>query len=289
MPQQPITSFALCQLPGAPQAVRRLALTEAAQEHLTEMVREQKPYMTDAGLERVPFDPTYQTDDSSVLWISGFALPEHVSEAVDNPLEVPLFDRGEQIRNVRALFHANSPNDIVFQCWRNFSLLGQQRTWLLLSNNTFDLEAEKLPLVIDRRIDAAFENGDLLFRSYANTNSVLDMLDYVSEATEGDIVAFAESELFNGDANELASKCSRVHRRQIRLLVTSKMLGQQSVEELGAKATEVEYALPVDHGKIMLPTGGQALTELLRFLSDRIYRGPVTGDTYVANSARRRS
>jgi hypothetical protein len=287
---RPILSFAVCHVPGAPNAVRLLRMTDDAQERITVMIEEQLDYLVGENLMRVPFDPTYTTDDESVLWIKGFGLPDHIEEAIALPKEVPSFSASEEIDRIKFIFHADSNENLFFQCWRNFEVLNRGKIWFLLSRDTFVTEEEgKVPLVLERRLDAVFWDGDLFFKSYANTSAMLAMLDYVSEATAEDIEAFATIGLFEGNPKELGERCSRLHLKHIRLLIQSGILRDQNVTDLYNKAHEVDYELPMSKdGHIVLPSRSRDLTALLKFLSDRIYRGIITGHTYVATSSTRK-
>jgi hypothetical protein len=284
----PVEAFAIVSVPGSPSAVRRLPLTQQAQDVIAEVIREQLPIFCNEDIERVPFDPTYRTQQNTVLCIEGFQLPDHICEAIDTPLEVPEFEKAENVRRIRALFYVSPTGNVFFQCWRNFEVMNRNKVWLLLSGNTF-APVDDAPLVIDRRIDAVFWDEDLLFKSYANASSMLEMLDYVAEATAEDIHEFVAGELFVGDVDALNGQCSRLHRKQIRLLVQSgalKLLAEESVETLIEKAAEVSYELPIGDDKVKIPNGGKELTALLHFLNDRFYRGLIRDNVFIAESAR---
>lgn len=284
----PIQAFAIVAVPGSPRAVRRLPLTQQAQNSIAEVIKEQLPIFCGDDIERVPFDPTYRTQHNTVLCIDGFELPDHICEAIDTPSEVPEFEKTETMKRVRAIFYVSPTGNVFFQCWRNFEVMNRSKVWLLLSGTTF-APVEDAPLVIDRRIDAVFWDEDLLFKSYANASSMLEMLDYVAEATAEDIDLFISSELFAGDINALNNHCSRLHRRQIRLLVQSgalERLTEESLPTLAEKAAAVNYKLPMGDSKVKIPNGGKELTGLLHFLNDRFYRGLIRDNVFIAESAR---
>lgn len=282
----PLSSFAICRIAGAPNTVLRLRMDADAQASLDDMVESHLPSFVGNSLNRVAFDPTFQADEEHVISIEGFELPDHIRDAVATPDEVPAFTAQTKVRGIRAIFHVGQKGRVVFQCWRNFDLLGRRKILSLLSKDTFQLE-DRTPFVIERRIDAVYWDGSLFFRSYANASSMLDMLNYVAEATEADIEAFKSADIFDGTAADL-SRCSGLHRRRIRLIVMSEMLKGQTVDGLYEKACEVDYALPVRDGKVVIPSGGQELSDLLSFLGEKIYRGPITGFTYLSTSSRRR-
>jgi hypothetical protein len=267
-----------------------LPLTQQAQESIEAVCREQEPLFfgdNDREIERVPFDPTYRTDEETVLCIEGFELPPHIADAVSIPEEVARFEAGTEAGAVKSAFHVGAGGRIYFQCWRNIEVLGRSKLWLMLSGQTFDIE-RKTPLVLERKLDAIYDDGTLLFKSTPTTSAMLGLLNHVAAATDEDIQAFVSDSMFTGDFNEISARCSHLQRRQIRLLIQSGQLAEQTVENLSAAAEEVGYDLPVDGGMIVIPPRGLALSELLSFLTERIYRAPFSGDSMVAGSARKR-
>lgn len=287
---RPIQAFAICSPPGSPNSVRRLRLTDVATGRIEGIIAAQLSRYVDASLTKVAFDPTYHTEDTSVLWIEGFNLPDHVREAIANPREIPPFARGDEGLRVKALFYLGANGSVFFQCWRNFEVFDREKVWLLLTSDTFDVEPTNEPsLVISRRIDSVFTEGNLFFRSYANASTMLNLLDYVTEATETDIEGFVDLPIFRGDVRKLAERCSSLHRKQIRSLVQGNKLKDKRFADLYDRAASVNYDIPHEGDKILIPDTSKGLTELLGFLNDRIYLGPVTGSEMYANSARLRS
>ncbi|MGC1274026.1 MAG: hypothetical protein WBC44_09990 [Planctomycetaceae bacterium] len=283
----PLDSFAVCRIAGAPNSARRLKLDVVAQTRLGEMAREHIPHFIADDLNRVPFDPTFQSDEEHVICIEDFELPEYVRDAIATPDEVPVFSTHESVAGVKSLFHVGREGRVVFQCWRNFDLLGRRKILSLLSQDTFELES-RTPFVIERRIDAVYWDGRLFFRSYANVSSMLEMVNYVAEATNDDIEAFVASDIFDGDASGMCARCSGLNRRRIRAIISSGLLAGQTVDGLCQNAIEVDYAITLRDGKIAIPASGQALSDLLCFLGEKIYRGPITGQPLLSLSSRRR-
>lgn len=287
MPVAPIDSFLICKIPGSTNAIRRLVMTDQAQSRLEAMLSEQEPAFTGPEIVRVPFDPTYKTDEESVLEIKNFDLPEHIVEALANRNEVPIFEANQNVdTTVKAAFHVGANGTIYFQCWRNVDAFGRQRIWLLLTGDTFQVE-DKTPLVLERRIDAIFLPGDLLFKSMANTSTMLELINYVAEATADDINSFATNPLFTAE-DDLLDRCSKSQRKYVRLLIQTDILKGQTVDSLLLKAAEVGYSMEVSDGKIVIPGGGTALSDLLSFLNERIFKGILSGTSMLANSARKR-
>lgn len=285
----PVSSYAVCAIPGSRTAIRRVVVTPRAQEQVTGIINKCLPTLIADSLERVPFDPTYTAAEGEVISIPDFELPEDIAEPFENVAEIPQFKEDPELKRVRYILHADSAGNMYFQCSRNFSIIRKRQHLFRLVDDGFDVDTGGKPLIIDEKIDAVLWDGNLLFQNHSNTSGMLGLLEYVTEATEDDIRSFTEHPLFTGDCDTIGKECGRMQRKYIRSIVQSGSLdGIVDVADLVARAKSVDYTLPVEQGKVAIPSSGKPLTGLLHFLKERLYRGPVTDDLMVANSARRR-
>lgn len=288
--EKPVSSYAVCAIPGSRTAIRRVVVTPQAQDRVTGIIDTCLPTLVDESLERVPFDPTYTASEGEVIEIPDFELPEDIAEPFENATEIPQFKEDPEIKRVRFIIHADAAGNMFFQCSRNFSLLRKKQHLFRLVDNGFDIDTGGKPLIIDEKIDAVLWNGDLLFQNHGNTSGMLGLLEYVTEATDEDIKSLTDHPLFSGDSVSIGRDCGKLQRKYIRSIVQSGSLdGIVDVDDLATRADLVGYALPVEQGKVAIPSSGKPLTGLLHFLKERLYRGPVTDDLMVANSARRRT
>ena len=281
-----VQSYALLDLSGSPNTVRRLELAEPAQAVVEKLVRDAIPKFTDPELTRVKFDPTYKTDDESVLCIEGYELPEHYVDSLATPSEdVPKLEETARFRRAKALFHDNEEGQVVFQSARRFDLFRFDKKYFLCDGTTFVVD-ERPSLVIGDAADAVYDGERLLFNSTFTTGSFLPLGNHITEATSKDIEILVGSELFSGDATRIAESGTRTIKQKIRLLVMSESLKGFSIEDVLNIAEQTGYSLPVENGKIALPESNRELSDVLSFFTDKMYLGPFSGQTLVANSVR---
>ena len=75
-------------------------------------------------------------------------------------------------------------------------------------------------------------------------------------------------------------------RTQIAKILDSKVLEQHDAKGLQSIASEFSINLRTNNNKIVIPKERESLKELLTFLSEKIYKGPLTGQTMISNSTR---
>ena len=69
-------------------------------------------------------------------------------------------------------------------------------------------------------------------------------------------------------------------------LAKSDVLSTLSVTELQEASQNTKLAIRIQGGKIVMPSKSGETTELMRFLNDGRYVGPVSRDVFITNSHR---
>ena len=126
------------------------------------------------------------------------------------------------------------------------------------------------------------ENGLIKFRSLYNLSRVIDTSTIFRMATDQDVKSFVSqySHLFEIiDINGFLCSTNRNARKYIMSLITSEVLQDRTVESLQAVAAQTQLNLEVQNGKIVMPSKSVDITELMRFLNDSRYAGPISGET----------
>ncbi len=265
--------------------VKQVPLVQNAQKRTAELLKPTLPIFFSDSVEQVAFDPTFSTDEESVMKIAGFDLPDYIKSVLDTPEDVANFTSSDNMRNAKILFHVDSTKTVYFQCWRNFALFSNNRLSLLLRQGAFDVNTST-SLVVDGKVDVIYFDGDLFFKSYATANAVMSLLDYVTEATRDEVNDFVGHRSITGDAS-LADDCNSVQRKLIKSINSKGFLDLIDVNDLKQTADEHGISLTIENGKVVLPEKGPELTKVLRFLNDQVYKGPISGDTLLSNSSRR--
>lgn len=118
---------------------------------------------------------------------------------------------------------------------------------------------------------------------------MIDTSTIFSTATDEQIRDFAGTyeDLFDiNNIDTFVSGSNRNARKYIASLIRSNVLQGIEVETLREASQETGLGIATRNGKIVMPAGSKEITELMRFLNDGRYRGPVSGDPYITNSRR---
>ena len=164
---------------------------------------------------------------------------------------------------------------------RLVSLLFERNTYTRLESSGFRLD-DKLVCIV--------EDGLIKFRSLHNLGRVIDTSAIFSAATDDEVSSFATdySNLFEiGAVEGFVAGTSRNARKYMASLAKSRVLQNHTAETLRDAAAGTGLEIEVRHDKIVMPTRSGRITELMRFLNDGRYVGPVSGDAFITNSRRR--
>ena len=161
------------------------------------------------------------------------------------------------------------------------SLLFEGGTYTRLESTGFRLD-DKLVCIV--------EGGMVKFRSLHNLGRVIDTSTIFSAATDGEVRSFASdySNLFEiADVGMFVDGASRNARKYMASLARSDVLRNHTAASLQAASAGTKLTIELRNGRVAMPTRGGEVTELMRFLNDGRYVGPVSGDAFITNSRRR--
>ena len=160
------------------------------------------------------------------------------------------------------------------------SLFFEAGTYTRLESSAFQL-GDKLVCIV--------EDGLIKFRSLHNLSRVIDTSAIFSTATDGEVTSFAAdySDLFEiDDVNGFVAGTSRNARRYLTSLARSGILRNHTARTLEQASTGTRLPLAVRNGRIVMPCHSRDITELMRFLNDGRYVGPISGNPFITNSRR---
>ena len=179
----------------------------------------------------------------------------------------------------RILVQSFAPSQSLNRPWL-ISLLFEAGTYTRLDASAFRLD-EKLVCIVE---------GDLIkFRSLYSLGRVIDTSAIFSAATDGEVRTFAVdyANLFEiADVDDFVNNSSRNARKYIVSIARSEALRNHTAHTLQTASTGTRLSIVVQHGKIVVPRTGGAITELMRFLNDGRYVGPISGEAFITNSRR---
>lgn len=231
----------------------------------------------------VEFDGNYRVheDDDELLYVT-MALPGPVAEAKTNAMGIVPIDITKD--QIKALFWYED-DTWYFQNFDARRLLRRKRI-LVLSKDTFD-ELKADAFVVEDMVNAVYKGGKYFFPSYNNANKIFSLSDIYHEATKPELVNFAANAKVSIDEDWLVNKANSVIKRHISLLIDSKVLdfADTAIVKADALAYDVDITLDAD-GKIVFPKNLKICKDVLTFLNEQFYTGPITKKRYRTNNKR---
>ena len=231
-------------------------------------------WITDPGETAVAPVPPTATVFADILYSSETSIPPF---------------HAEQIADVRGLAMKSADVDSIrIQSFSKaqvlhekgvMSLFLQRGTYTKLDGPGFRL-ADKLTCIV--------EQGLVKFGSLHTLSRIIDTSSIFSEATDPEVEAFVEQhvDLFSLNLGNFMENTSRNARKYITSLAASGSLQGHTAATLRHEAQQTDLSINIKNGRIVMPEHSGEITELLRFLNDGRYVGPVSGRPFVTNSRR---
>ena len=273
--------------------VRRIPLTNDFQQELGLFFSDQQQAFI-ADRQAIAFTGSYNVDTSEIFQIEDYPLPEMISNALSNPLNNPILDLKAETHRIKALFTGNWTDQqqaVSFQVFDAGKLLS--KGWTLIGSGDTYKKLEEPGLVLQDKLTAHYDNGNLLFTSYHNTKRFLDLSDYYTAATDTDLDSFAENDLFEfEDQDTFKGNADSIIRKKIALLQKNNVLDNLSINDIETVANDLNQHVADEHkiyiatnnGKLVIPKDKKQLKELIRFLDEDYVTAPLTKRRCLTNS-----
>lgn len=287
-----INLFALVEDEQAP--IRRIPLTADLGVELTQFFANQQSDFLNEKKE-IAFSGSYNVDSGEVFTIAEYPIPDAIGSALANPLPCQILDLKNETHRIKALFSghwSNISKTVNFQVFDTGKLLSKGLTLIGSGNNYKKLEEPGL--ILQDKLTAHYENGTLYFSSYHNTKRFLDLSNYYREATDTDLDAFVETELFVfEDESSFKENADSMIRKKVALLQKNKVLENLTVTDIQTVANNFNQGLPPEHhihiaideeGKLVVPQDKKQLKELIRFLDEDYVTAPLSKRKCLTNS-----
>lgn len=293
-PSTPLNFFAITQTDGV-EEVKLIRTTQSVQNQLTSIFLDGATEFADPNLDRVPFSQTYRTDSTEVFCISDFDLSDGIETAIDDPASVDSLDIASgNLPPIKAIFTGWKADggelNVAFQLFKKNQYLTRSGISLIISSGTFN-ELATPGIIITYELVAFFQGGDLLFNSFFNARQVFELADHYRESTQADIDAFVSHEKIQiADAAAFEELADTWVRRKLAIIHDSGLLDQVSAPVIAAKASDfgITVKTSIVDGKeaVEIPEEKKELKELLRFLDEDYFEGPLSAAKFLSNSKR---
>ena len=117
--------------------------------------------------------------------------------------------------------------------------------------------------------------------------SILDVGDIFREATDPEVLAFAQHPgLAVADLEESVDSADQTTRKLINAVTASGILDDFTPAQIQAAAQLTQLEITLENGALVLPADRREVKDMLRFLDESRYSGPLTGTPYETNSRR---
>ncbi|MXX87028.1 MAG: hypothetical protein F4Y71_11270 [Acidobacteria bacterium] len=271
-------------------SVREVPLNASAQEAVAEAFQKQEAEFRE-GVE-VPFDENWMIDAGEIATAAvpaGVGLFDEILTGSQVDLEPVSAEDFDDIHGLAMKPDTGHERVLVQVFGRGQSLTRPWLVSLLYEAGTYT-RLESPGFRLDEKLVCIVENGVIRFRSLYNLGRVIDTSVIFGAATDGEIRQFVAdyASMFDvADVNAFLDATSRNARKYITSVGRSGVLKNHTVQSLQDATEGTKLELEVHNGKIVMPSTGGGITELMRFLNDGRYVGPVSGEAYITNSRRR--
>ena len=271
-------------------SVREVPLTAAAQGDVVQAFGEQEAAFR-RGPE-TPFDENWLNEGREVVTapvppgVDAFAKIDSITDTAVPPIDTGRLD---EVRGLAMKPDTGPGPRVLVQVFApTQSLTRHPFVALFLEAGTYT-RLEPSSFRLDDKLVCIVEHGLVKFRSLHNLGRVIDTSAIFRAATDDDVVDFAStySTLFDiPDVDRFVDGTSRNARRYLASLSRSGVLDSHTAQTLQSASAQTNLSLVVEDGRIVMPRKGSEITELMRFLNDGRYVGPISGKPFITNSRR---
>lgn len=246
--------------------------------------------------EEISFQLGYQLNEDEIWKIENFQIPNEIIYALENPDTLDAYSPIDEAGNtadgyyIKSIFMSeviNGNHLIKFQRFEKSQILKRKKPAIIYKNNMFVKNNDFCLSILDAP-DAIFYDNVFTFINYTNANKVLPLGAYYREATQEEIDTFKETTLFSLSDEDAFDKYALAHnvRGQIAKILDSGVLSNHSATDLKNIATNYDIEINVVNNKVVIPKEKKDIKYFLTFLSEKIYKGPLSGKTLISSSTR---
>lgn len=281
--------FAACRVEGVLQ-VKRVRLDAAVQRSVMDLFEGQEQEFREGVTNEVLFCGNWNPDPEEVLTIEIPAEAEIFEATIRaNATAVPNVDIEHFTEEgIKALFTGRVRNNratVLIQRFTSQQVLSK-RFALFQERNAFRRLTETA-FSLDSKLTCIVENGLIKFKSVGNLRSIIDMIEIYREATNQEVVDFAaHRSLHIADVQNFVANTNQICRKLIHAISDNHVLNDYTPAEIQTAAQATNLTVNITNGRIAVPADGAGIKELLQFLNESRYSGPLSHRPYVTNSQR---
>lgn len=274
--------------------IKRIRVNQNLQNELIQIFEDQRIKFEEGVDTEVEFNGDWKPDDNEVLTLENISEASILISAINanassfNDLQVSNFTN----EPIKAIFTGIKTGNITKVFLQKFSSrqalsLSQLPIIKMQTGNTFVKSTGDI-FTIDNRLVAIIENTKTKFKSFHNLRMVFDLSNFYQEATNEDLEALSQhNSLEVNDVNLLIEQADTTIRKMVHSIIRTDVLGNYSVNEIAEASRDFpDIEVNINNGKLVLPDDKKELKDILHFLLEDIYKGALSGSSYLTNSKR---
>ena len=271
-------------------SVKEVPLSATAQDAVGAAFSRQEAAFRDG--EELPFNENWLNEADQ---IATAPIPEDVFvfaeilHSTDTSLAPMDADHLEEIRGLAIKANNGDRERILVQLFATSQSLSRPLLVSLLFEGGAYTRLETSAFRLDDKLVCIVEDDMIKFRSLHNLSRVIDTSAIFTTATDGEVSSFADTyaDLFAiVNVNDFVARASRNARKYMTSIARSEVLRNHTAQTLREASAGTKLAIEVRNGKIVMPSKSGDITELMRFLNDGRYVGPVSRVVFITNSRR---
>ena len=285
-----INLFAACRVDGE-LVCKRVRLNEMVQRDLAELFNAQEESFRKDVVHEIPFYGTWKPDDDELLIID---LPQEAEVLVETvhatATSIEDIDATEFAKEgIRAIFTGAATDSgktkVLVQRFTAHQLL-ERKFSLVLTNNAFRRISEPA-FTLDTSLTCIIEDDRIKFKSQQRLRSIINLTEVYRAATDQEVRAFANHDRLDvSDVDAFVTDTDQTTRKLISMILRDGTLDHYDTTMIKGAAQSTGLMVHVRRDRIMLPSKRMEVKDLLQFLTESRYAGPLSGKPYVTNSRR---
>lgn len=240
------------------------------------------------GLEEDEFDGNIVSRNGENIVYVNYILPDDFQRIPDNQADMSDYDINRDIP--KSIFYYDD-GKFYFQAFNKKNMLQRKMVLQICGDNAYS-KMNNSAFIVDDKVHAIYENGKLYFQSYTLANQIFSLIDFVTEATNGEIDSFGNITGISVNANVVKDIANVKTRRLVKLLSSTNNIATFIGKNAKTRTSLLkQYGIKAQinaNNELVLPTDNVAdLNRALEFLNEDIFKGVITNSLYRSNSKKK--
>ncbi|MBR4155866.1 MAG: hypothetical protein IKU01_04070 [Bacteroidales bacterium] len=240
------------------------------------------------GLEEDEFDGNIVSRNGENIVYVNYILPDDFQRIPDNQADISEYNINRDMP--KSIFYYDD-GKFYFQAFNKKNLLQRKMVLQICGDNAYS-KMNNSAFIVDDKVHAIYENGKLYFQSYTLANQIFSLIDFVTEATNGEIDSFGNIAGISVDANVVKDIANVKTRRLVKLLSSTNNIATFIGKNAKTRTSLLkQYGIKAQinvNNELELPTDNVAdLNRALEFLNEDIFKGVITNSLYRSNSKKK--